>query len=238
MDQSACDGDMVSIESLDDPTYTYEWTLNGNVLPGQDGNSISVTSGGTYALNVSSDQNCMNSDMTEVVFNATPTLDLGPDAVFCEGSSVELSITTDAPNINWSLDGVNQGTNTSTISATQGGDYLIEVSSDAGCTNEGQINVEEVMNPSLTLDNVELCPGESQDVSVQTGFVTYEWTGVSSSGADATIDYQSVSSVTTETVSLTVTDQNNCMATESFDEILVIAMVESIDCLQRLYQRG
>ena len=217
MDQSACDGDMVTIESLDDPTYNYEWTLDGDVLAGETSNTISVSAGGTYALNVTSDQSCMNSDMADVVFNSIPTLDVGPDAVFCEGSSVELSITTDAPNISWTLNGTNQGTNTSTISATQGGDYMIEVSSDAGCVNAGQISVEEVSNPTLALDNVELCPGESQDVSVQTGFVSYEWDGVNSTGADATIEYTSVNSVTTESISLTVTDQNNCMATESFD---------------------
>lgn len=215
-DQSACDGDMLELSADDQNDVDYEWSLDGNPIPGETGNSLSATTSGMYGLLVTSDQNCTSYSEVMLTFNLIPTLDFNDAASYCEGTSVDLDITTDASNIEWTLNGSNQGQDVQSITASQPGNYNIEVTSDQGCTISGTISVTELANPTVNVDDVELCPGESQDINLDNSFVDYVWTGLMATGSSATVDYQEFPQITSEDASVMVTDVNNCSTTEEF----------------------
>lgn len=48
-----CDGDEFILKTgLDTSIYSHTWTLNGNVLPGETGNTLTVTQSGTYGVTI------------------------------------------------------------------------------------------------------------------------------------------------------------------------------------------
>lgn len=71
---------------------TYEWTLNTVTIAGADSSTYLVASAGTYEFIVSDSIGCSDSDQTEVLLRALPTIsvsDLG--TVICTNASINLS---------------------------------------------------------------------------------------------------------------------------------------------------
>ncbi|MBT8230542.1 MAG: gliding motility-associated C-terminal domain-containing protein, partial [Bacteroidia bacterium] len=216
-DKTACEGEMVEIQLPDISDLEYEWSLDGNVLPGETSNSLEVATGGIYSATVTSQAGCSASDEVEVTFNTPPTYDLTDSASFCEGLTTDLELTTNAVNVTWLLNGNIQAQNINTLTVDEAGEYTVELSSAEGCTITAMTNVEVFSNPVLEIDDVDLCPGESQDIMVMTGYNSYTWDGINATGAEATINYQEFPQITTEQLSLTVVDQNSCSAMASFE---------------------
>ncbi len=216
-DMSACFGESILLSVPDNQDNDYEWSLDGNIITGETENTISITDSGNYSLIVTNDSECSSQDDVDIVFDNPPNLDYVDSASYCEGSSVDLSINTDANSIAWNLNGNNQGQDVTSITVSSPGNYLIEVTSDEECTISGNITVEEFANPVVSIDNIDLCPGESQDISVDSGFSTYTWDGIVGTGPDITVPYEEFTQITTQSASLTVVDQNNCSAIETFD---------------------
>lgn len=211
-----CSGASVELMVSAQQGLTYEWSLNGMILSNETSNSITAQQEGTYSLVVSNSAGCSSSDEVELMFFDNPSLQLDTEASFCSGESVTLNIDTDADLIVWQFGGQVIAQNTSQIDVTQAGTYAISVESPEGCIVESEIIVNENSSPDISIDNIELCPGESQEISVQAGFADYIWTGIMASGPDALVNYQSVQSQTSISASLEVIDNNNCSATDDF----------------------
>ncbi len=234
--RSECIGFSVLLEAPTDAGNTYVWTKDGVVDPSQTGPSYEILEDGVYGVSVTNSFGCMSEDVTTVTFNLPPSLSVStPDETFCEGESTDLAIDTDANIIRWILSGSEVANNEAQINVSQGGIYTVEVESDDGCVISDIIEVEEKLNPEVTIDNVELCVGESQTIEVDDTFTSYEWTGITASGSSISIDYQDVTSNTTETASLTVIDEFGCTSTTDFDiTYFALIMASAIDSPQEI----
>ena len=213
---TACLGENVNLSVNDQTGNTYVWSRNGSVLNNETSSSLIVTTGGDYLVQVSNQFGCTNESNATVSFNTAPELELPQDPEFCAGTSTELTINTDATDISWVLNGEVIAQNTSTLEVDTEGSYTVEVSSQEGCTISDIITVTVNQNPEVEVDDVILCPGEMQSISLQAGFDQYNWTGLNASGSDITVSYESVDEITVNNASIMVVDQNGCTAEDNF----------------------
>ena len=171
---------------------------------------------GVYRIEVTNAAGCVDTDEVSISFSAPPQLEAPADVAFCEGESALLEIQTDASTINWTLNGQVVAQNTDNLEVSENGEYIIEAISSEGCIVSESVNVEVNQNPDLEIGDIQLCPGETQLITLDNSFTNYEWTGVSGTGSEITVDYVSVTQQTSENASVVVTDDNGCMASESF----------------------
>lgn len=144
---------------------TYQWSGGGT------GQTRTVTSAGTYSVTVTNAQGCTAAD-TLVVSSATSTLvNLGPDTLLCNATSLSLNAGPGFASYLWSGGGTGQ-----TMIATVSGSYAVTVTNAQGCTDADTITVTLGASPSVNLgiDRV-LCPGGSALLNAGSGFSSYLW---------------------------------------------------------------
>ena len=214
--QAACIGVDVIFDIENIPGATYEWSKDGEIITGEVGNTLQATGNGDYSVVVTNSAGCSATGESSVTFFDSPTLSLQPEISFCTGTSASLSITTDANIIRWILDGNVVANDITTFDVLTGGTYIIEVESSDGCVTTDEIEVIEVAAPSISIDNIELCPGESQEITLDPGFSDYFWDGIMATGSSATINFESFTQITTQNASVTVMNQTGCSTTEEF----------------------
>jgi len=154
-DIEACEGDTVTIDSgLATGNTSFAWLLDGTEISGETGPSLDVTESGTYTLQATFNTSCTFPDDIEVVFNVTPTLDLGEDLNSCLLDPITLDGTPDnidpaAATYQWFLDGgAITGETNATLDATFPGTYTIEVTL-AGCVGSDDVTIN-LANPDGT----------------------------------------------------------------------------------------
>jgi len=239
--RTECLGFAVDLEVTEDAGSTYTWSQNGAVISEESMITVNDTPG-TYSVSVTNSFGCSDTDETIITFNEPPSLSIDDEASFCEGLDVTLDVDTDAASINWLLgtDIVEQ--DASTYTASEEGTYTVEVISSDGCAISQEVIVTQNDNPVLSISDIELCPNESMDIVIDPDFASYDWTGINASGSDAAITYQDVTDITTENASLSVVDNNGCIASEDFaityfpiinagvaDEVIEICIGESAE---------
>lgn len=221
---SACIGESVVLETTDEPGTTYRWFYNGIELQGETGNSINVSDPGNYTVEMTNSFGCASSDVVTLQFFTPPTLDIDDSAAFCEGSSINLFVNTNASIIRWERSGQLIAQNTNTIEVSQAGSYLVSVESSDGCILSQSIRVIENTNPLISLDNIELCPGETQTIMLNPGFAAYNWTGINANGSTVNLAHNNADEFTTQNISVEVVDNNGCStvanATISYNPVL------------------
>ncbi len=147
---------------------SYKW--NGTT----GSNELTVSTAGTYILEVTNANNCSAKDTVKVVVNDLPIVNLGPDREICQGSSVTLTAPTGYASYKWN--GV-AGTNTKEV--TIGGTYTVEVENASGCKATDQVVVTVVDLPVVNLGpDQEICQGSSVTLTAPTGYASYKWNGV------------------------------------------------------------
>ena len=120
------------------------------------GESIQVSQGGIYWVDVTNSFGCSSRDSLTVTVNPLPVVLLGDDRHFCEGTSVTVDATAGFTSYEWS-----NGAAGTSITVTEPGIYWVLVTDQNGCIDSD--SVELFMDP---------LPGETQvmdgDVSVNT----------------------------------------------------------------------
>lgn len=116
-------------------TAIYAWTLDGSVIQGADGSSLTITENGTYGATVTVGS-CSVSDSINVLQGDDPVVSLGANRVLCPGEKHTITATTDAQGavFKWFRDGEEiSGANGSSIeidlvAGTATTTYSVEVS--------------------------------------------------------------------------------------------------------------
>jgi hypothetical protein len=149
---------------------------------GQTGQTITVTQPGIYWVEVANAFGCTKSDSVEFIINPLPAVTLGPDAQFCEGSTIMLSAGTGFETYLW-----NTGNDSYYINAGEAGEYWVEVTDVNGCTNRDTILVTMNLNPEVDLGTDQnFCQGTTVTLDAGNGFTSYLWsTGATSASIDA-----------------------------------------------------
>jgi gliding motility-associated-like protein len=131
------------------PAATYTWST-GNTQPRE-----IINQPGTYWLEVNQ-QGCIKRDSVAVLYNPTPTVNLGNDTSFCEGIHYTLNAATNNATYTWQ----NNSTGAAfTVNTT--GKYWVRVLLN-GCANADTVNITYVLKPVFDLGNdTTICKGQT-----------------------------------------------------------------------------
>ncbi len=179
-DRTVCEGTAVTIAATgnSNSSYSYVWKEinSGTIISHQ--NIASITSSGTYAAIVNTNEGCVASDTIEIRVNPAPQKPIvsifGPGDI-CNGDTVRLQ----APagfTYNWS-----NGETTENIYISTSQQIRLQLKNTNGCLSEWsdtiKINVNPVPNkPVLSAaGNVTFCEGDSVILNTAAGFNDYLW---------------------------------------------------------------
>ena len=158
---------------------TYEWFLNGELIPGENEPTLEVTEVGDYTAEVTSDLGCIRSDTVSVII-VEFTVDLGLDTTVCE-DTFEIIPTIEGINPADATYLWNTGETTPTITVSEAGNYSVEVTF-SDCIETDDINLTFAPQPLVDLGgNVYFCDESplTLDATPQNinelGSVMYEW---------------------------------------------------------------
>jgi hypothetical protein len=169
----------------------FKWFRDGNIIPGETGESITVTQAGRYYANIDYGS-CSGDDSTDFRSReVNVTIDAGSNVKFtispagtqsiCGGSSVTLSTASGYVSYEWFRDGVAiPDSNNYIYNASVPGNYTVNVSAGAcsgQATNSVLVN-EGGFNASLEGPSVYIIQdGETKTISVNTDAsnATFEW---------------------------------------------------------------
>ncbi len=158
--------------------------------------NINITSSGTYSLIVTDINGCSGTD--EIIVNATPLVDLGPDLVQCDGNVVTLDAGAGIDFYFWS-----DGSGGQTIDVTTSGIYTVTVSDNNGCINTDEIGIVFNSLPVFDLGVDQfICDGSSTTLDAGDNFFAYLWN-------DGTTQ-QTLTVNTSGTYIVTVSSAPNC----------------------------
>lgn len=179
---------------------SYSWSPGGST-----GNSISVSSPGTYSLTVTNASGCSMTEKIEVVtpIIATPFVTADGPLEFCEGGSVILT-SSQPENIIWS-----SGETSNSISVGSSGSYTVTYNN--GCETATSAPIVVIVNPtpSATITGGPICQGGFSTLSAEGGYTSYSW---------STLETTPSISVTLPGVYyLMVTDGHGCTGTSSIN---------------------
>lgn len=163
--------------------------------------AVTSAMSGTYSVTIT--DNCGNNAVSsiDVVINAVPTVSLGGSASAC--GSMMLDAGAGANSYLWSDNSTNQ-----TLTVTSSNTYSVTVTSANGCTatDAAAITINAVPSVDLGADTT-VCGSLTIDAGA--GFADYSW--------NTTETTQSITTTSSNLLSVTVTDANNCTATDDIN---------------------
>jgi gliding motility-associated-like protein len=168
IDTAFCIGNTLVLSSTQPPGYNYLWS------DGSSGTSLTVTSTGTYWLQVDNGY-CYSADTIRVTISPYPVVDLGPDTFNCTGTPIVLqsSVPYTSPAYLWS-----EGSSTPSITASLPGVYSLTVTV-AGCAGMDTVNVA-IIHDTFTLYNPDtaICRAAGNYVQIRltaNPLATFQW---------------------------------------------------------------
>lgn len=153
----------------------YVWLVNGRVASRQ--KTITLTRPGFYdVIGIAANGGCFKTDTIEVQIRPVPSLDLGPDTVFCYKSSVDLTV----PQQRWTQFQWSNGSTERTSKVDKAGAYFVVAKDPVGCENSDTINVSELprLRLAASLVGPTACTTANGSIRItpsQPGSYTYVW---------------------------------------------------------------
>ncbi|NTW31164.1 MAG: PKD domain-containing protein [Bacteroidetes bacterium] len=177
---------------------SYQW--NNGVI---NGTPFVPTGTKTYTVTVTNANNCTATDNVLVTVNSSPVPEAGINQTVCTGISVTLTAT-GGTSFQW-----NNGVNNETpFVPTTTKTYTVTVTNENGCSasDNVQVTVNSLPIPEAGSDQT-YCLG-TIDTLTATGGTSYQWNNGITNGVPFT-------PASTKTYIVTVTDANNCTATDN-----------------------
>jgi hypothetical protein len=194
---------------------SYTWYQGANSIG--TGNSISVTTGGSYVLQASDAEGCRGGDTLLVTFSSISFLITGT-TTFCAGESTTLSLSGDYSNPVW-----NNTVNSDQFVATNSGTVNVTGQTSDGCSVELSTNVTAVTLPNPTINWV------SNNLNGGSGFSSYQWylNGSAISGATSA-NYSPTANGDYTVVVSNVSGCENTSAVYSFNSLGLKPVISSL----------
>ncbi len=183
------------------PATAYTWSTGVN------GPLLTLVNGGTFTITISAigaPSACvLTYNVTDRV-NPIPDLSAS-DTVFCDGNQGVLRAPFGFVSYNWSGSTISDDS----LTVNTAGWYFVTVTDTNTCVGEDSILVSVDTIPVINLGVTgSICDGDSMTLNAGFGFLNYNWS------TGDTLDSISVKQVTT--YSVTVTDSNTCVGSDSF----------------------
>ncbi|PZR17253.1 MAG: hypothetical protein DI539_16915, partial [Flavobacterium psychrophilum] len=227
-DQSICEGSSAIIavtpdagEDLSSATYT--WTLDGNAIAETTG-SITVTTGGTYAITVSKGA-CNDTKETNVTVVPMPVADAPADVTACD--SYLLLPLSEGNNYYTGENGTGTILSAGETITTSQRLYVYAVSTaNTACSDENFFDITITATPEFTfVDVCELNVYSLEvvdiDGSFDTDHATYAWEGPDG----FTSTGQKINPPKAGEYTVTVTTESGCVNTDIFEVISTSCMI-------------
>jgi hypothetical protein len=184
--------------------------------------SVTATTSGDYTVTATTGNCVLTSAPVTVTVNpvVVPVITASSLTV-CTGSTVTLTSTTNANNVNYTWSNNQSGANLSSIQVTQAGVYTVTVTTNGGCSATSAsitINSGSSFQPSLTVGgNTIICQGQSV-ILLSNSNTDNQWNlnGVAIQGANS----PSYSATATGNYSVTVS-VNGCTGTSANVPVVV-----------------
>ncbi|TVR87784.1 MAG: gliding motility-associated C-terminal domain-containing protein [Saprospirales bacterium] len=185
-----CTGESIEL-SVNETFESYAWSN------GEETQTIEVTEGGNYSVEVTDQNECTATAEFEVTENPLPDPDIAGDLEVCEGETSLLSTENDYESYNWST---GESGPEITVSETQL--VSVEVEDINGCTNSTEVQFTVNSLPEIEISgSTTFCTGFSTTLQID-DFPEIEWSTGETTPA-ITISEEGEYSVT-------VTDANGC----------------------------
>ncbi|GAB3247268.1 hypothetical protein GCM10027347_02760 [Larkinella harenae] len=153
-----CEGESLVLTIKPETGITYQWTVNGALVPGATNASLRVTQSGRYGILATSGSTCTNRDSLAVMVNPTPKATLTSSAsAICQDGEVRLETTGGtAYRYEWYLNNtVFETGNASTTAARVAGTYQVRVTDGNGCQGLSDLlTLAIIPRPDLRFDTV------------------------------------------------------------------------------------
>jgi hypothetical protein len=219
--------------------YTYDWTGPENHPNTQ---NATVSTAGTYTLNVTDDNGCSDTDDVIVSQYLSPTANAGADTGFCTGGSVQLSGLavggTEPYAYDWTGPETHPNTQNPTVSTA--GTYTLNVTDDNGCSDTDDVIVTQYPSPTakagsdqVIISGDSVVIGGTPTASGGTPLYTYSWTPTTGLN-DASFANPTASPAVNTTYTVTVTDSNGC--TDSDD--VTVTVIQNCCICGFVYRAG
>ncbi len=172
---SFCAGDSVILTVVSDPSFTYQWFINGNGNPADTLNTLTATQAGTYFCEINSQLGCgkENSSLITVIVGSVPPFTLQNAAAVCQGDTVILDATILPATLNfqWWMDGNPiPGATSQTLIVTDSGSYQIQYWSPCDTVLSNSVNV--IINQ---LPAIPVISQVADTLTCTTAGATYQW---------------------------------------------------------------
>lgn len=175
------------------PGSTYQWSS------GQQTQSITPTSSGTYSVTVTTSAGCSTTYDAVVTLAPLLSVSLGNDTSICQGESVTFDAGNAGATYTWST-----GAQGQTITSNSNGIYEVTVS-NGSCTASDAITLTVVPGPVDALQDVTICQDDPPVLDAGNPGCSYQW----STGAQS----QTIAATASGTYSVVVTNALGCSGT-------------------------
>src|ERR1051325_10170383 len=199
---SALPATLTATPSGGTPNYSFSWSTGATT------STISSSTAGCYSVTVTDSKGCTGSGSGTLTVNLNPTVSVSNPEVCASTLPATLTATPTGCAITfaWST-----GATTSTISTSTSGTYSVTVTDCKGCTGSASGTLTVDPNPTVSVNDASVCPGDSATLTATpaggTGASTFAW----STGATTS----TIRTSTAGTYSVTVTDTKGCTGSGS-----------------------
>lgn len=200
-DLDICFGETTTL-STETGYFSYEW--EGGISSNE---TLSVNTSGNYTVTVTEADGCVGTANVNVEVFTLPLPDIQGDLILCEDEVSTLSLIQNYVQYAWSTSSTD-----TTIDVIQGINYSVTVTDTNGCTGEDTVSLEEIDISVAINGDTDICVGESSQFAVPAEFSIYQWSGGETS--------PQITANSTGNTSVTVTDENGCIATDDIDLIV------------------
>ncbi len=177
----------------------YDWSNSGST-----GSNLTVTLAGTYTVTVTDGFGCTDVSSAVVTSLLSPSPNISGPGQFCDGTSVTLSVANGPfTDFDW-----NNGSNSPTITVSNGGTYTVTVTATNGCTGTSVENLTEIIAPIPNLTQATYACNNTAVLNSNLGFSSYQWSNGATSGTSISVNTEGEYTVT-------VTNAQGCTGTNS-----------------------
>ncbi len=199
-----CQGQSTTLTASGGPWANCLWSTSAS------GNSIAVSTSGTYCVTCTNAQGCTATDCKTVTVNPLPQVSIAGNLNICTGQSTTLTATGGGSYL-WSPGG--QTTAAITVMPLATNTYTVVVTAN-GCTKSATATVTVGLTPAVSISpfNPSVCQGGSQTLTASgTNGSQYTWSPGNQTGATV-----SVNTAVAGTYTYVVTaNLNGCTATSN-----------------------
>ncbi|MCS6933776.1 MAG: choice-of-anchor L domain-containing protein [Chitinophagales bacterium] len=175
---------------------TYLWIPGNQNTP-----TITVSTPGTYIVEVTNAQNCKTRDTVVVYSHIAPQPNLGPNQTHC--SSITSSVTLSPSGGPYSAYSWSNQSTTPSIIVNSSGTYSVTVTGINGCTGSASVAITFHPKTPAPLSDNSICDGQSITLSAVSGLTNITWSN------NATTN--TITVTTPGNYYYTATDANGCL---------------------------